>query len=69
MLFLNLKLPRTSVMRLRHPPHVAKTICSFCGERWKRDDETPLLPVSQELTHWYFLFPIYCCDECWEMEN
>jgi len=64
MFILFVKLPRTSRMRLRHPPHVAKTICSFCGERWKRHDETPLLPVSQELTHWYFLFPIYCCDEC-----
>lgn len=64
MFILSVKLPRTSGMRLRHPPHVAKMICSFCGERWKRDDETPLLPVSQELTHWYFLFPIYCCDEC-----
>ena len=51
-------------MRLRHPPRVAKTICSFCGERWKRDDGTPLLPVSQELTYWHFLFHIYCCDEC-----
>jgi hypothetical protein len=65
MLFLNLKLKQTSgIMRLRHPPRVAKTICSFCSERWKRDDGTPLLPVSQELTYWHFLFPIYCCDEC-----
>ena len=64
MFILFVKLPRTFGMRFRHPPHVAKTICSFCGERWKRHDETPLLPVSQELTHWYFLFPIYCCDEC-----
>ena len=64
MLFLNLRLKPLSGMRLRHPPRVAKTICSFCGERWKRDDRTPLLPVSQELTYWHFLFPIYCCDEC-----
>lgn len=64
MIILSVKLPRTSGMRLRHPPHVAKTICSFCGERWKRDDETPLLPVSQELTYGYFSFPIYCCDDC-----
>jgi hypothetical protein len=64
MFFLSVKLPRTFGMRLRHPPQVAKTICSFCGKRSKCDDGTPLLPVSQELTHWYFLFPIYCCDEC-----
>lgn len=64
MLLLYLISKRSSEMRLRHPPHVAKTICSFCGERWKRNDGTPLLPVSQELTYWYFLFPIYCCDEC-----
>ena len=64
MFILFVKLPRTSGIRVRHPPQVAKTICSFCGERWKRDDGTPLLPVSQELTGWYFSFPIYCCDEC-----
>lgn len=64
MFILSVKLPRTSGMRVRHPPYVAKTICSFCRERWKRDDKTPLLPVSQELTDWYFPFPIYCCDEC-----
>ena len=64
MFILSVKLPRTSGMRLRHPPHVAKTICSFCGERWKRNDETSLLPVPQELTYCYFSFPIYCCDEC-----
>jgi hypothetical protein len=57
-------IPPISFQRLRHPPHVAKTICSFCGERWKRHDETPLLPVSQKLTYFYFSFPIYCCDEC-----
>lgn len=64
MFLLSIRLPPTSGIRLRHPPHVAKTICSFCGQRWKRNDETPLLPVSQELTYWYFLFPVYCCDEC-----
>lgn len=64
MFILSVKLSRTSGMRFRHPPYDAKTICSFCGERLKRDDKTHLLPVSQELTHWYFLFPIYCCDEC-----
>ena len=64
MFLLSIILPPTSGIRLRHPPHVAKTICSFCGQRWKRNDETPLLPVSQELTYWYFLFPVYCCDEC-----
>lgn len=64
MFFLSVKLPRTSLRRLKHPPSVAKNICSFCGERWKRDDETPLSPVSQELTMYKFLFPIYCCDKC-----
>jgi hypothetical protein len=64
MLFISVKIDLTSGMKLRHPPPLKKTICSFCGERWKCDDETPLLPVSQELTYWYFLFPIYCCDEC-----
>jgi hypothetical protein len=64
MFILSVKLPQISGMRLRNPPYIAKTICSFCGERWKRDDETPLLPVSQELTYCYFSFPIYCCDEC-----
>ena len=59
MFFLRIKLPPASRMRLIHPPHVAKTMCSFCG-----DDGTPLLPVSEELTDWHFLFPIYCCDEC-----
>ena len=63
-MLLSVKLPKTFGMRLRYPPRIRKTICSFCGERWKRNDGTPLLPVSQELTYWYFLFPVYCCDEC-----
>ena len=63
-ILLSVKLPPTSVLRLRHPPHVAKTICSFCSKRWKRNDETHLLPVSHKLIYWYFPFPIYCCDEC-----
>lgn len=63
-ILLSVKLPPTSVLRLRHPPHVAKTICSFCSKRWKRNDETPLLPVSHKLIYWYFPFPIYYCDEC-----
>lgn len=63
-ILLSVKLPPTSVLRLRHPPHVAKTLCSFCSKRWKRNDETPLLPVSHKLIYWYFPFPIYCCDEC-----
>jgi hypothetical protein len=65
MLFLNLKLKQTSgIMRLKHPQHSTKTKCSFCGKRSKSDDGNHLLPVSQELTYWHFLFPIYCCDEC-----
>ena len=63
-MLLSVKLPETIGIRLRYPPRIRKTICSFCGERWKRNDGTPLLPVSQELTYWYFLFPVYCCDEC-----
>jgi len=64
MFILSVELPRISGMRLRNPPHVSKTICSFCSERWNRNDETPLLPVPQERTYLYFPFPIYCCDEC-----
>lgn len=64
MLLLKLILPPTSLMRLRHLSYSTKTICSFCGERHKRNDGTPLLPVSQELTYWLLQFPIYCCDEC-----
>jgi hypothetical protein len=64
MLLLKLRLPQTSLTRFRHPSHSTETICSFCGERLKRDDGTPLLPVSQELTYWFFQFSIYCCDEC-----
>lgn len=60
MLLLNVILPPTSRIRLKHPLRVLKTICSFC----KQNDEKPLLPISEELTNWYFLFPIYCCDEC-----
>jgi len=63
-IILLVKLTPDTQMRLKHPPCVRKTICSFCGERWKNDDGTPLLPVSQELTYWYFLFPVYCCHEC-----
>lgn len=64
MFLLSVKIPPTTSMRLRHPPNVAKTICSFCGKRWKRDDEKPLRPIAQHPTDWYFSFPIYCCDEC-----
>lgn len=64
MLLIKFRLLETFRMRLKHPSHSTKTICSFCGERWKRDDGTPLSPVSQELTCWHFLFPIYCCVEC-----
>jgi len=59
MFFLSVILPQTSPMRLKNPSHSTKTICSFCG-----NDGTPLSPISKELTKWYFLFPIYCCDEC-----
>ncbi len=64
MFFLSVILSPTSLMRLRHPSHSTKNICSFCEERHKRNDGTPLLPVSQELTHWLLPFQIYCCDEC-----
>ena len=60
MILLNVILPPTSRIRLKHPLCVLKTICSFCNQ----NDEKPLLPISEELTNWYFLFPIYCCDEC-----
>jgi hypothetical protein len=57
---LNVILPPTSRIRFKHPIHVLKTTCSFC----KQNDKKPLQPISEELTDWYFLFPIYCCDEC-----
>jgi len=60
MLLLNVILPSTSGIRFKHPQRVLKTICSFC----KQNDEKPLQLISEELTYWYFLFPIYCCDEC-----
>ena len=69
MFFLSVKLPQTSLRRLKHPPSVAKNICSFCGKKWKRDDETPLRPIAQDQTDWYFSFPIYCCDECHRAGN
>jgi hypothetical protein len=64
MLFLSVILPPTSGIRLKHPQKSKKTTCSFCGERHKQNDGTPLSPLSHQLTKWYFLFPIYCCDEC-----
>ena len=62
--FLSVILPQTTPSRLKHPQKSEKTICSFCGERRKRSDKTPLSPISHKLTKWYFLFAIYCCDEC-----
>ena len=64
MYFLSVEIPQKTPMRSRHAQKPQKTICSFCGKTSKRNDETHLLPVSHELTHWYFPFPIYCCDEC-----
>jgi len=68
-LLLSVKIHPITPKRLKNPPYVAKTICSFCGERWKRDDETPLRPIAQDPTDWYFSFPIYCCDECHRAGN
>ena len=68
-LLLSVKIHPTTPKRLKNPPYVAKTICSFCGERWKRDDETPLRPIAQDPTDWYFSFPIYYCDECHRAGN
>jgi len=64
MLFLSVILPQTTPSRLKYPQKSEKTTCSFCGERHKRNDGRPLLPLSHQLTKLYFLFRIYCCDVC-----
>jgi len=64
MFLLSVNIPKQTLMRLRHAQKFQKTTCSFCSQRCKQNDETPLLPVSHVLIYWYFPFPIYCCDEC-----
>jgi hypothetical protein len=64
MFFLSVKLPPTSLRRLKNPPSVAKNICSFCGK-----DETPLFQIPNEIIKWTFQFPVYGCTECMENEN
>ena len=55
MLFLSVILPQTTPSRLKYPQKSEKTTCSFCGERHKRNDGRPLLPLSHQLTKLYFI--------------